>query len=138
MKNWTLVASLALLAACGAQSELQTAPSSSVVGDTTLLTLPVGTSASAGEITVGFNSVAEDSRCPTGVQCVWEGDAEVVLTLGGPAGIESVRLHTTLDPRVVDFGGYEVELRAVAPYPVDGEAIEPDDYVVQLAVVDTR
>lgn len=138
MKNWTLTASIALLAACGAQSELQTAPSSSVVGDTTFLTLPLRTSASAGDITIGFNGVPADSRCPTGVQCVWEGNAEVVLTLGGGEDIESASLNTTVEPRAVEFAGYEVHLRGVAPHPTQGGVIDPDDYLVQLAVVDSR
>jgi hypothetical protein len=137
MKGWTTVGAIAVLAACGAQSELQTAPSSAVVGDTTFLELPVGTSASAGEIIVAFDSVLGDSRCPTGVQCVWAGNGEVRLTLTRGVDVEAVGLNTTVEPRETAFFGYLVTLRELAPYPVYDEPLDPEEYVATIAVVET-
>ena len=73
-----LAGALALLTACGTPADTETAPgqdagpepSVSVAGDTTLIELPMGRSANNGDITVTFDAVTTDSRCPTDVQCV--------------------------------------------------------------------
>jgi hypothetical protein len=36
--------------------------------------------------TIVFHDVAEDSRCPTDVECVWQGNAAVVLKLTAGSG----------------------------------------------------
>ena len=33
------------------------------------------------DMKVRFDSVKEDSRCPEGVDCIWEGNAKIALTL---------------------------------------------------------
>ena len=87
-------------------------------------------------ITVIFRSVSEDSRCPSDVQCVWAGDGAIKLGLQSTtqASQEST-LHTTLDPKFVDFSGYRVKVVALAPYPKSTSKIPAENYVVTLSVV---
>ncbi|MGD8553949.1 MAG: hypothetical protein PVJ32_00800 [Anaerolineales bacterium] len=79
---------------------------------------------------IEFVAVVEDSRCAEGAVCVWEGNARVEISV---SNIDA-SLNTTLEPRQVSHQGYLIRLLAVNPYPVLGEQIEPEDYVIALIV----
>lgn len=106
------------------------------VGDTT--TLELGKRVTFGEtgIEVTFLRLAGDSRCPIGVTCIWEGDAEVRLLLDAPAAHAEVALHTTLDPRAVDVDSYTLELVDVLPYPIEGEPADPATRRIVITLVE--
>jgi hypothetical protein len=110
----------------------------SIVGDTAFLELPVGRSADNGEISVTFDGVSEDSRCPTDVECVWAGNGAIRLTLTGGDETEVVILNSTLNPREASFGPYSIGFRDLTPYPVSGEPLDPGEYAAHVAIVDTR
>lgn len=130
---------LPLLAACGLPpdggAEAQESPSVSMVGDTAFLELPVGRSANNGDITVTFDGVSEDSRCPGDVQCVWAGNGAIRLTLEGGDEMEVVILNSTLQPQAVSFFGYVVGFRDLTPYPATTEPADPGAYVATISVV---
>lgn len=78
---------------------------------------------------LGFLGVAEDSRCPTDVECVWEGDAEVRLALTTENGNrELFSLHTSLEPRAARMGGAYIELVELIPHPTQAGTILPGSY----------
>ena len=86
-------------------------------------------------ITVIFRSVSQDSRCPSDVTCVWAGDGAVKLGLQSTAASsQEPTLHTTLDPKTVDFSGYRVRIVGLTPYPKSGSPISGEKYVVTLNV----
>jgi hypothetical protein len=95
----------------------------------------------AEDVSLEFTGVAEDSRCPTGAQCVVAGNARIIVKTLTPRGITSVQLNT--DPNLPDsalFDYYGVELRSLTPYPVidpqTGAATIPNDaYEATLFVV---
>lgn len=130
---------LPLVAACVSPSddgaEAQAGPSVSMVGDTAFLELPVGRSANNGEITVTFDGVSEDSRCPGDVQCVWAGNGAIRLTLEGGDESEVVIVNSTLQPRQVSFFGYVIGFRDLTPYPATNEPSDPSAYVATISVV---
>ncbi len=80
---------------------------------------------------ITFKSVPEDSRCPTGVQCVWAGDAAVHLKITGVEARDCT-LHTTLDPRSIVLKRVSIALKRVSPYPSRESRIDPSDYCVKL------
>jgi hypothetical protein len=90
-------------------------PSPSSVAPGADFALPLGQSRTVAGIDVGFGSVLSDSRCKPGVQCVWEGDAVVAVSLsGGEAGQKTVELHSNARfPRTADHAGHRVELVSV-------------------------
>src|SRR5438270_602256 len=57
---------------------------------------------------INFQVVAEDSRCPVNVKCVWTGNAKVVLRLS-KAGKHNatINLNTGLDPKHLSYQGYD-------------------------------
>jgi hypothetical protein len=75
-----------------------------------------------------FDGVTEDSRCPIGVTCVWEGEVKVQVTVfygdgtvheaelsipgGEPGPVAPERVGRAV------AAGYVVHLLEVAPYPV--------------------
>ena len=82
---------------------------------------------------VAFGQVLSDSRCPTDVVCVWEGNAEVEI--GVRAGMGPTipqRLNTSRDPRFVDWQGIRITLLELDPAPKSDKAIAAEDYSVRL------
>jgi hypothetical protein len=100
--------------------------------------LGVGESRTVGSegLVVGFENILHDSRCPLGVFCIWEGDAGAQIWSDHPTEPKTVvELHTHGGfQRDFDFAGYNIALTKVIPYPVYGEFIDPDEYVVRLTV----
>jgi hypothetical protein len=84
---------------------------------------------------ISFSNVAEDSRCPEGVACVWAGNGKVVLKLS-KAGKRSatMSLNTGLDPKHDIYRGYDVKLVSLNPYPKKNVGIKKEEYVARLVV----
>lgn len=86
-----------------------------------------------------FSEIQSDSRCPQGVVCVWEGDAEaaVVGSLPGEAEVDCV-LHTSpMFSQSCEMGPYRVTLLWVDPYPVINVPIDPADYIAHFIIVES-
>ena len=84
-----------------------------------------------------FDRVSEDSRCPTDVTCVWEGDAVVVLKVKADAEEATRELHTQGgEPRSrkAPAGDYVVTLVRLDPAPRSTSTIEPSAYRATLRV----
>jgi hypothetical protein len=100
--------------------------------------LAVGESATVESepLTVGFEKVAADSRCPIGVLCCWEGDAAAEMWADLPElGREGFVLHSYhgLD-YAIRYGNYVIELKRVSPDAEAGRPIDPKAYVVTVQV----
>jgi hypothetical protein len=77
----------------------------------------------------------EDSRCPRDVNCVWAGNAKVTIKVTNRNGrSETFDLNTNLDQKSVKFGGYEITLGGVTPYPASNIRINPNGYTAQFTV----
>ncbi|UCF35771.1 MAG: hypothetical protein JSU96_13140 [Acidobacteriota bacterium] len=87
-----------------------------------------------GNVSLTFWNVAEDSRCPVDVVCVWEGRVvvEIVARVGNRK--EVLRLGLTEDTRKATFGDLEIELNDVKPAPESTEVRSIDEYTVELIV----
>jgi hypothetical protein len=83
-----------------------------------------------------IEAVTEDSRCPTGVNCVWEGDATLRVRAEAPgAEPAALNLHThTTRQREADYQGYRVRLVRLMPWPTQGSRIPPEHYVATILV----
>jgi hypothetical protein len=86
-----------------------------------------------------FVRVATDSRCPTGVDCVWAGNAEVVIEVGARNRrvSKTLRLNTNASPeRPAEdkYRGYTVKLVELKPYPRASRKIRQGEYTATLLV----
>lgn len=93
--------------------------------------ISVGQTAEISGLTVTLNKVT-DSRCPTGVQCIWAGEATAPVTLA--QGEDTSTLDMKLDAGAVTFEGYLISLTAALPYPKEGTVIAQDDYMLTFHV----
>lgn len=78
-----------------------------------------------------------DSRCPRGVECVWEGEVkttlEIVLADGAAATVGlSLRPGADQDPTAVP--GHELRLLEVRPHPIEGVSPARSDYRAKVDV----
>jgi hypothetical protein len=136
----------ASLTACGQETTAPVqAPESALAAASANVTLGqpfelrVGRSATvAGEgLTVSFQAVPSDSRCPTSVQCVWAGNAVVQVVLSKDGKAFGAELNTGLEPRSVDYLNYNVELVSLAPYPSSTNPIPQSQYRATFVVTTT-
>jgi len=87
------------------------------------------------QLRIGFRSVPSDSRCPSSVTCVWAGDGAAEIAYGtGTGPLHPDTLHTALDPKQVEFGGYLIKLLELNPYPSTPAGIRQEDYRLRLRV----
>lgn len=89
-----------------------------------------------GSLHLRLTSVDNDSRCATGVVCVWAGNAEVVLGVrSGSDQEQKLTLNTNASsPIEVDFASYHIKLMVLSPYPKVDTRIDSSQYVATLLV----
>lgn len=100
--------------------------------------LKVGQSAviEAEGLTLRFDAVLSDSRCPSDVVCVRAGEAEVrlVVTQAGQATpLTLVEQGLTSGLNVVDYKNYTIEFK-LTPYPVSTRVLKASDYRLEVKV----
>jgi hypothetical protein len=124
----------ACLAACGNGT---TTASTMTVPLGREFTLRVGETATVdgAALRVSVDKVAEDSRCPVDVQCVWEGDAIVSVAIADAAAPRSYQLHTSgRYEREATHGAYQVTLVRLDPAPRSTVPLSSADYRATLLV----
>jgi hypothetical protein len=135
--GWVVILIAAIgLAGCGSD---QSTPRPAGVALGSEFQLRAGESAAmtAENLQITFVKVTEDSRCPSNVQCIWAGQAKVVLTAvaaGMPRDIELTLGGGSPSAASASFGAYTVELRNLEPYPDATRQIKPGDTIATLLV----
>ena len=74
---------------------------------------------------VTFVAVPQDSRCPTNVQCVWAGNAEVRLRIVTGATRLDASVNTGIEPHSAVTAEVQIELVEVTPSPIAGSPAIP-------------
>lgn len=91
-------------------------------------------------IKIIFINVTEDSRCPSDVECIWEGQVTIVINifLNNQFIGEFDLTSRGVDGLVIkEFDGYSISLIKVEPYPISTQIIELSDYIVTFIVSKT-
>jgi len=102
------------------------------------VTLSAGQSAGiTGEnVTFRFERVTEDSRCPTGVVCIWAGQVSCLVQVVDASGTQTMVLTAgglTGDPGKTSYKNYALAFR-VEPYPEAGKQIAAEEYRLRLTI----
>ncbi len=85
-------------------------------------------------ITIRFDGVSGDSRCPIDAICIQGGDALVrIAVIPSRGGTQDYALHTG-DLRPVTHDDLTIALVELSPYPFSTRPIEPNDYRAKLRV----
>ena len=92
-----------------------------------------------GRLRLRFVRVASDSRCPVDVDCVWAGNAEVLVEVGGRGwrGRKTLTLNTSAGgERAAEgrHGRYTIKLVALGPQPRGSRKIAQRQYTATLLV----
>jgi len=88
------------------------------------------------ELQLKFLEVVNDSRCPSDVTCIWQGQASSLIEITYLESVQKVTLvqpGLTEEPSQIHFNDYLIEFN-LTPYPEAGKAIKDSDYRLQLVV----
>ncbi len=101
------------------------------------LTLKASQQKTAGRtgVKVRFISVAEDSRCPAGTNCIWSGNARVrfeMIIKGGKR--KTFEANTTAGPKGDQLDGWAVQLVSLTPAPRMNATLDPQRYIAKITV----
>ncbi len=103
-----------------------------------IITLKIGESIELnGEsLTIAFDKIVDDSRCPNGVDCIWEGQAEVALLMNKTKEILVIMRAGQEDLAKDTLNNIVVTLLDVKPYPdvKDELPIPADAYLIDIQV----
>ena len=138
-----VAASVALLGGCGAVYGVTTraagAAQAARVGRGLKIKTWQTVTLARENLRLRFARVAADSRCPTDVDCVWAGNAEVLIEVSARngRGRRTLRLNTNASPERPAEGqykGYTVKLVELKPYPRAARKIRQGEYTATLLV----
>lgn len=88
------------------------------------------------DITVTFLNVTADSRCPSDVTCIWQGQAGIELDVrkGEVESTVSLSIGGDSSPEESIFNSYLIQLVDLSPYPISTKNIQPEDYTVIIKI----
>lgn len=122
--------SLLTLAGCSGQSEELNAS----LGQTVNLAPGQTVSITGESLEIKFIEVTNDSRCPTGVNCPWEGAVTCATEIEYQGSTYQVTLnHQGSGAGTADFNNCVITFE-VSPYPEANKQINKEDYRLQLSV----
>jgi len=101
--------------------------------NTSDLVLGVGENGKAGDLKITLNSVMQDSRCPSGVQCIWAGLVEVKINISGGSKSENVNISSGQTPHV--FDGYSISIVSVSPVRESKKQIIDSEYRITFRIL---
>jgi hypothetical protein len=84
-------------------------------------------------VSVQFERVDGDSRCPADALCVLGGDAQVRISVHDDGRVHHYALHTG-DLTPIRHDGLTIALLELSPYPFSARPIGPADYRATLRV----
>lgn len=99
--------------------------------------LRVGQRAAVEGLRVRFTAVANDSRCPADVTCVWAGNAEVQIEAEAGGSRERLKLNThggDKFPKKSRHRQYSIGLVSLSPHPRTDSKTGAADYVATLVI----
>lgn len=106
------------------------------IGDEFSLRIGESASIRGEELQIEFLEVTEDSRCPRGVTCIWEGRVSCLVEITYRGSLDSVVLTEpglTNFPPEQSFHEYKLAYH-IEPYPQVGAEIAENDYQLHLKI----
>lgn len=127
-----------VLAGCGSGPKASNTQPQTSLGDPVQVRIGQTATVASDKVSVTFTGISEDSRCPTGAQCAWAGQAIVSLkvspTGGGPGEAQLILGGGQPGSDEFSFGLYMVKITSLDPLPVADVKTNPDDYVATLVI----
>ena len=91
------------------------------------------------EISITFNKVISDSRCPSDVVCFWQGEVQIELLIKIKE-FEPINVIMTENQAKnhYEFVGFTLILLKVEPYPISNKRISSSDYTATLIIKEIK
>ncbi|WP_417908668.1 hypothetical protein [Candidatus Electronema sp. PJ] len=99
-----------------------------------LIELKYNTSHEEDGMRINFSAVTSDSRCPSGEQCSWQGNAEIVLELTGDGNQAAVLNTNPQYQQSYPYNDRTITLKELKPYPETGQPVAMDSYIAVLSI----
>jgi len=96
------------------------------------VTLDPDMTAEVSGLSVRFNTLIQDSRCPMDVQCIEAGAVTTNITLEFDGKSKTINLPSDEVPH--EYEGYKVSIVAVSPDARSTVSIKPNEYKVTFKV----
>lgn len=122
--------------ACDKEETPTETPIDSKFGENVVLKIGESVAIQGDELVLTFEKLVEDSRCPTGVDCFWEGQAKINLLVNGSETVEVIMRAGKEDLAKDTLNNIVYTLLTVSPYPdVKDELPLPEDrYSIEITV----
>jgi hypothetical protein len=107
-----------------------------IIGDTVSLSYNDCSYDRENQMYICLDSVMNDSRCPTGAFCFWEGNAEVrfkFAKINEKPVLFNLNTHKSFTTYVV-FSGYKITLTGLKPYPGLNHRINQNEYKAEIVI----
>jgi len=91
------------------------------------------TTSTDGKYTLKITEIL-DSRCPEGVQCVWEGEVAIKGEWTANDNKSTFEIHSVVKQQNKQPEGFTIEIKDARPYPKYGVGYDPKDLVVTLLI----
>ena len=120
---------ISTLVGCGAGSV------SVGLGEQVVLKVGETTQITTENLTIKFDEVLNDSRCPDGAMCIWAGQVQCLITIDLNGKKEQITLTQlgSSGSTVQTYDKYNLDFD-VTPYPKLGSVISSSDYRLNLKV----
>jgi hypothetical protein len=92
-------------------------------------------SVSGADLSITFEEVVGDNRCPGDATCILGGSATIRILVQGPGSASQRYDLTTGEMRPVQHRGARIELLEVTPYPFSSMPFDPSEYRIKLRIV---
>lgn len=117
----------ALLSACAPATASQALPATVEVN--------YGEETVVNNLTLRFNTVIEDSRCPADAICIQAGQARISVSMTVNGQRELLELTNVPDGgQPVEFQGYRISLQDLQPYPLASQPTNPEAYQATILI----
>ena len=110
-------------------------PLGATSASSTEVTLGVGKTARAGQLSITLNRFLQDNRCPIEVECVHAGSVVVNATFARGVHTETDNMLSSDAPRT--FEKYRISIISVSPLRRGAEKIPPESYTITFRVEET-
>lgn len=97
------------------------------------VTLGIGEKGNVGDLDIELRGPIQDSRCPSGVQCIWAGEVRTTVLLTNVSGSQIVELSS--NKKSYTFDNHVVSMTAVVPIlKVASQQLSQNDYKITFHV----
>jgi len=87
------------------------------------------------KLKIKFIGVTEDSRCPTGANCIWAGRVVAKISVTSSRNVTKIlEIDSSNGPQGDQFDGWAVSLESIAPAPAAGSTLDPKAYRAKVVI----